>query len=180
MTTINYPRHFALLALGAILVFASRQRPVDISVFLVSNGFLHASALVLALKGPATWLRRAIFAAIAAGLSASVLYTAIVLPPAGYHFVGFSFASAIGAGAYWCLVRSFWLRELTTVSLLRAVVLCAAVTLAWETATDFSLSLMGDPLISTVHTLCWWLAFSFSLYLGGARRGLPSTDRHQQ
>jgi len=64
MTVINYPRHFAFLPFGALAVFVVLRLHNE-SIFLISNGFLHAAAVVCALRGAATWLRRALFAAIA-------------------------------------------------------------------------------------------------------------------
>lgn len=164
MTVINYPRHFAFLPLGAIVVFAV-LRLQDESIFLISNGFLHAAAVVCALRGAATWLRRSLFAAIAPTLSFADLYVVRLLPAATAQFIGFCLASMIGAAAYWFLVRAFWIHKLTFFSLLSAVGLCTAVTLVWALTFRHSLFFAITPLILTIHTLCWWLAFSFSLYL---------------
>lgn len=163
MTVINYPRHFAYLALGASVLFTALRLHFSLAG-LALNGTLHAAAMVLALRGSAAWLRSTVFVASAAALSYFVLYTAVFVPAAAYHYIGYCVASAFGAALYWYLVRGFWLPDLTIASLLRTVGLCAAVTLVWQTSTRSSLSLI-NPWNLTVHTLCWWLAFSFSLYL---------------
>jgi hypothetical protein len=164
MTVINYPRHYAYLVLGAIVVFAVVQLQ-DASIFMLSNGFLHAAAVIGALRGAATWLRRALFAAIAPILSIAAFYLMSLLPSAAAHYVGFCLVSVVGAASYWCLVRAFWIHNLTLMSLLCAVGLCAAVTLLWDLTFRHSLFFAIKPLILTIHTLCWWLAFSISLYL---------------
>jgi len=164
MTVINYPRHFAFLPFGALAVFVVLRLHNE-SIFLISNGFLHAAAVVCALRGAATWLRRALFAAIAPILSFAALRVVSLLPAAAAQFIGFCLASMIGAASYWFLVRAFWIRKLTFISLLSAVGLCSAVTLVWALTFRHSLFFAIQPLILTIHTLCWWLAFSFSLYL---------------
>ena len=166
MTVINYPRHFGYLALGAIVVFAvMRLREDDEFTYLLLNGFLHAAALVCALRCAATWLRRALFAAIAPALSFAALYVVTLVPSVASQFFGFCLVSVIGATSYWCLVRAFWIHKLTAFSLLRAVSLSTTVTLVWALTFHHSLFFAIKPLILTIHTLCWWLAFSFSLYL---------------
>ena len=164
MTVINYPRHFAYLGLGAIVVFAVLRLQAE-SIFLPLNGFLHAAAVVCALRGAASWLRRALFAATAPALSFTAFYAVTILPSAAAPSVGFCLASVIGAASYWCLVRVFWIHKLTIISFLSAVGLCAAVTLLWNLTFRHSLIFAIKPLIMTIHTLSWWLAFSFSLYL---------------
>jgi hypothetical protein len=169
MMVINYPRHFAYLALAAIVVFAV-SRLQDPSIFMLSNGFLHAAAVICALRDAATWLRRALFAAAAPILSIGAFYVTTLLPSAAAQYVGFCLVSVVGAASYWCLVRAFWIHNLTFNSLLRAVSLCAAVTLLWDLTFRHSLFFAIKPLILTIHTLCWWLAFSFSLYLSERAR----------
>jgi len=166
MTIINYPRHFACLALGAMVVFAVlRLRQDDELILLLLNGFLHATAVVCALRGAAAWPRRALFAAIAPALSFAALYAVTLVPSLASQFYGFCLVSVIGAGSYWCLVRAFWIHTLSAFSLLRAACLCTTVTLVWALTFRHSLFFAIKPLILTIHTLCWWLAFSFSLYL---------------
>ncbi len=165
MTVINYPRHFAYLALGAIALFAVQLWLQDVSIILPLNGFLHAAAVVCAIRGAATWLRRALFAATAAILSFGSFYIVNLVPPAAAQFIGICLASMIGAASYWSVVRVFWIPRLSALSLLSAVSLCAAVSLAWDLTFRYSLFFAIKPLILTIHTLSWWLAFSFSLYL---------------
>ena len=105
------------------------------------------------------------FAAIAPILSFAALRVVSLLPSAAAQFIGFCLASMIGAASYWFLVRAFWIHKLTFISLLSAVGLCSAVTLVWALTFRHSLFFAIQPLILTIHTLCWWLAFSFSLYL---------------
>jgi hypothetical protein len=166
MTVVNYPRHFAYLALGAIAVFAvMRLREEDEITYLLLNGFLHAGAVVCALRGAAPWLRRALFVAIAPALSFAALYAVSLAPSLAAQFLRFCLVSVIGAASYWCLVRAFWIPKLTAFSLLSAVSLCTTVTLVWALTFRHSLFFAIKPLVLTIHTLCWWLAFSFSLFL---------------
>jgi hypothetical protein len=164
MTVINYPRHFACLVFGAIVVFAVLQLH-DVSIFVLSNGFLHAVAVICALRSAASWLRRALFAAIAPILSIAAFKVMTLLPSAAAQYVGYCLVSVVGAASYWGLVRVFWIHSLRFRSLLSALSLCAAVTLLWDLTFRHSLFFAVKPLILTIHTLCWWLAFSFSLYL---------------
>jgi len=53
--------------------------------------------------------------------------------------------------------------------------LCGAVTLLWDLTFRRSLFFAIEPLILTIHTLCWWLAFSFSLYL--SERASPAVTQ---
>ena len=176
MTVINYPRHFAYLALGATAIYAVlRLRGQDALVLVLLNGFLHAAAVVCALRVAAPWPRRALFAAIAPALSFAAYCSMAILPSAAAQFVGFSLASMIGAASYWFLVRAFWIHNLTLISLLIAVSLCAAVTLLWHLTFRRSLFFAVEPLMLAIHTLCWWLAFSFSLYLS-ERTSAPVTQ----
>jgi hypothetical protein len=171
MAAINYPRHFVYLALAAIIEFIvlwsidrwTPRFPDVLASLFTLNGLLHATALVLALTVPATWSRRVVFVAIAAMLSSAAPFTRVLLPSAVNQLLGLAFPSAVGAAAYWYLVRLLWIRQLTAVSLLRTVVLCTAVTVTWEKVNHGLW--YPDPLPLMVHTLCWWLAFSFSLYL---------------
>jgi hypothetical protein len=177
-SVINYPRHFSYLALVAVIEFVAlwsieRWHPPFLDSFtahLVLNGLFHSTALVLALTVRASRSRRVAFVAFTAVLGLVVYVLGINLEDLSNLSLGPAFPSAIGAAAYWYLVRLFWIRGLTALSLLRTVVLCAAVSVTWDKANN--LVWFPDLLHLMEHTLCWWLAFSFSLYVserGGAR-----------
>jgi hypothetical protein len=166
MTVINYPRHFAYLALGAILIFAAMQlRESDGFILLLLNGFLHAACVVSALRFAAPWPRRALFAALAPALSVGALHIVSIVPLAAAQIYRFCLVSVIGAASYWCLIRIFWIHKLGAFSLFSAVGLCTAVTLVWALTFRHSLFFAIEPWVLMTHTLCWWLAFSLSLYL---------------
>jgi hypothetical protein len=164
MTVINYPRHFAGLALGAITVFVVMRLRENELVLLLMSSFVHAGAVVCALKGGASWVRRALFVASAPILSFAILKAMAAVPSIAPQ-LAICLVSAVGACAYWCLVRMFWIRTLNLVSLFRTVCLCTAVTVAWVLAFRRSLFIAIEPWVLTAHTLGWWLGFSFSLYL---------------
>jgi hypothetical protein len=178
MIVINYPRHFSYLALALVIEFTALwsidhwlHRPVfldSLDTHFVLNGLLHGTALILALTVRASRSRRVVFVAIATVLSFAVGFAAVNI-----KFIGLAIPSAIGAAAYWYLVRLLWIHELTVTSLLRTVVLCAAVTVAWDTLILF---MYPSLLQLMLHTLCWWLAFSFSLYVS-ERRGSSWASR---
>jgi hypothetical protein len=176
ISVINYPRHFAYLAAAAVVEFAAlwsmeRWPPPfldGVDTHFALNGLLHSSAVVLALTARARWSRGVVFVAITAVLSVAAYYAGtlletFVLPSAASQFIGaLAFPSAVGAAAYWWLIRLFWIPRLTALSLLRTVVLCAAVTVAWE---KLKPGWLPDSVDLMEHTLCWWLAFSLSLYV---------------
>jgi hypothetical protein len=164
MTVINYPRHFAGLALGAIAVFVVMRLHENELVLLLLSSFLHAVAVLCALKSEASWARRALFAASAPLLSFAALKAMAAVPSMAPQ-LAICLVSAVGACTYWCLVRVFWIRTLTLVSLFRAACLCTAVTAAWALAFRRSLFFAIEPWVLTAHTFGWWLGFSFSLYL---------------
>jgi hypothetical protein len=168
---VKYPRHFSYLALAAVIELTSMwamdrwnaSYVEGLNTGFALNGLLHSIALASALTVRASWRRRVVFVAIAGVLSLSAPYAGLVLPSAVYQLVGLAFGSVFGAVAYWYLVRLFWIHELTVLSLVRAVILCAGVTVTWNKLAHAIW--FPNPLQLIVHTLCWWLAFSFSLYL---------------
>jgi hypothetical protein len=96
------------------------------------------------------------------------------------------FASAFGASGYWILVRSFWLRSLRFVDLIKTVALCVPATvLSWVGAGMVTSQGAAQPtsvawdIGGLMPTAAWWVAFSFSLYWsevrGNANDSIAST-----
>jgi hypothetical protein len=188
MTIIRYPRHFACLAVAALALINVVPLSVPswldrFTFFSALDGLLHAGAVVLALNVAASWIKRLTFAAITAVLSGGVPYFGLAFErPLGLDgtaafLAAFAIGSAGGAAAYWLLVRVFWIRSLTAASLMRTIAFCVGATLV-----SFAMavlvsgfgrtpSVVGDVL----PTVCWWLAFSYSLYLS-ERAGMTANN----
>jgi hypothetical protein len=181
MAAINYPRHFSYLALAGVIEFVAlwsieRWQPPFLDSFtahFVLNGLFHGTALVLALNVRANRWRRVVFVAITAVLSYVAPVLGINLEDLVNLSLGPALPSAIGAAAYWYLVRLFWIRGLTALSLLRTVVLCAAVSVIWDKTHHFTW--FPDLRHLMEHTVWWWLAFSFSLYVSERRGSIGAT-----
>jgi hypothetical protein len=181
MSGIKYRVHFTfLLFAAALLYFAFNNSRLSAAVagwrpdaYFGSVGLLHATALVLALRVNTPFIRRMVFVLMATVLSiaAPVVGPAIVAVIGLQNEVGFfsalAAASAVGACAYWMLVRTFWLGNLVVVSLIRTVCFCVVATLASFLVAGIVTG-QGSrqvPITDDLPTIFWWVAFSFSLFL---------------
>jgi hypothetical protein len=161
---------------------------IDRATFLFALiGFLHAAALVLALSKPHAFVRRTLFIAITAALSA-------VVPLVGAYIVShlhidgglgfftlYAVSSAFGAAAYWVLIRLFWFRGLTSRSLLQTAGVCVAATFA-SLLTFGLVTQQGrneSEFAQALPTIFWWLGFSLSLWIF-ARSALTANNRVEQ
>ncbi len=144
-------------------------------------GALHAASVVVSLRGPKTVSRVLGFISLAIALSALTpwlgLFGSVVWLPLGdilrENNLGAAEAilvtgSAIGASAYWLLVRQFWIRDLERSSWFWTVGLCTA-------ATSMVVGIHGvrkieSEITSPMLTVAWWFAFSTSLYLSERRQ----------
>lgn len=174
MKTIQYGRHFLLLAMAAILLWLPIQADIHIAptadvqfvLFYGLMGAFHAGALVLSLqdRSKAMLGKAIVFVALAAAVSVATpflgLAVASLLKFVPYRGLGDSarlvlvlvLASAGGASLYWLLVRSFWMKSLRWMDLIITVGLCALVA----------------PLFF-IPGAAWWAAFSLSLYWSEVR-----------
>ncbi len=176
MGALNYPRHFvylgiALVALMVVQPLSFTTWPDRFTFFFALFGALHATALVMALRAGPLW-RQITFVPITAALSGSVPYVGLALPRAlgldgGFVLIAaMVLGSAVGASAYWLLVRAFWFPNVDVPDGAKAVSLCVAATLLGiMLATALSgfgarHSLVGD----VIPTVLWWNAFSYSLW----------------
>jgi hypothetical protein len=188
MTAIRYDNHFTTLAVAAVVFWFARDLrfPYWIANFNFFHyalmGALHATSIVVSLRDRRTRRHALGFITLATVLSAwtpfMALLGSIVLVPfadilreydlgaVGILVVG----SAIGATAYWLLVKWFWLMSLRRVDLLRTVAVCVTATLLLGLALhmfggyDRGVEKINSEVISPVLTVGWWLAFSISLY----------------
>jgi hypothetical protein len=176
--TLNFPRHFAYLAIAAAVLIVAQSVPAPqwadgFTFYFSLVGFLHATALVSALCVSGAVAKRVLFIAITTALSANVPlvggYAASSLQrDAGVGFLSlYAFSSAFGAAAYWMLIRLFWLRGLTKRSLVQAIALCVGATFASLLA--FGLvthqGKYESPLAQALPSIFWWFGFSASLWL---------------
>jgi hypothetical protein len=161
---------------------------VDRDTFLFGEvGLLHATALALALSKPLVVARRIFFVAITAALSAGVPITgAYVVSHLHIYggpgfFASYAVSSALGAAAYWVLIRLFWFRALPTRSLFQTVAMCVGATFA-------SLLMFGLVTQQGRHefgaawdlpTIFWWFGFSLSLWIFG-RNTLTANNRFER
>jgi hypothetical protein len=192
MFKVNFPRHFAYLFIAAVLLVLTHGAPsphwVDRDTFLFGEvGLLHATALALALSKPLVVARRIFFVAITAALSAGVPITGAYVV-SHLHFYGglgffalYAVSSALGAAAYWVLIRLFWFRALPTRSLFQTVGMCVGATFA-------SLLMFGLVTQQGRHefeaawdlpTIFWWFGFSLSLWIFG-RNTLTANNRFER
>lgn len=172
MGTLNYPRHFLLLGCGSVvLLFLTRlsiSLVYDRLFFLFGlSGALHAIAVVLALRAKSSRLSyfgfvvATVALSIAAPLAGLKLIELLGLNGITTIFVALALTSAIGAVSYWLLVRGFWARFLSPLSLLLTVGSCTLATLS----ASFTLSVLPFPR-DALLPMIWWFAFSASLFAG--------------
>ena len=189
MGPIDFRRHFLWLGGAALawLVIIRLRSPwaVDRALFLFgASGALHATAIVLALRARPSWIARLAFIALAAAVSIGAYLVGLAAPGVlGFHgvetiFAAFGVVSAVGAAAYWLLVRVSWLPDLPAWSVLSTVgacvlstavamlVLATAVYLSQHTVVpalwwfaSAAVKLSQDTLVPVL----WWFAFSASL-----------------
>lgn len=174
MKFINYRHHFAYLAIATVVLALAlrvgRPTAMDPSIFIALDGLLYSAALVLALSEPASFLKRLTFILLSATLSGAMPFFGIILAQIvgfGGLFMAIALASAAGATAYWLLVRAFWVRGLSGLSLVSSAAICVSASLlsflAASAVTGFGKS--QSWVADTMPTVGWWLAFSLSLYL---------------
>jgi hypothetical protein len=177
---INFARHFLYLALATLVLAAaavlteaanglvSAPPLTSVVVFFSIIGSLHATTLVFASIEPLSLVRKLSFIAYTGVASIGALFFGFArgkLPHAEY-FIVFA-ASAFGGIAYWCLIRAFIIRNLRMRTLSIAVAFCEGGTLAgaflgvlFANRSNYVALLAG-----LLPTVCWWYAFSLSLWL---------------
>jgi hypothetical protein len=166
--TFLYKRHVgALLVAVLLLFFFSRWDLFDepyLPTFALS-GALHAAALCVALRTPESAVRKCLFIAITAFLSVLTLYLGIlclqifaVLPAAERLYLVLGTCSMAGAITYGFLVRSYWMRKLSSRSILAIAVSCAAAA-----CLAFLARSHVEFLDAWVLAAAWWFAFSGGL-----------------
>jgi hypothetical protein len=132
---------------------------------LALSGALHAGALCVALRAPASLARKCLFVAAAALMSVLTLYIGIVslqlffmLPATERLYFVLGICAVTGAITYGSLVRFFWMKKLRPRSILTIAVACVPATcLAFLARTHF------EFLGAWVLAPAWWCAFSGSL-----------------
>lgn len=170
MGNFNYPLHFTVLGVAAVLLFLLGHWDLlgdSLVASFALNGLLHASALVIALRSPQSNLRRIAFIVIAAALSIFTMYVGIIglvlfaaLPGTERLYFDLSLCALTGAITYGSLIRMFWVRSLRPRQILAIAFGCAAASvLAFLLKIHFPV--LGGWWLATV----WWFAFSGALRL---------------
>lgn len=168
MQTFLYRRHVAALAVAVLLLFLFSRWDLFDEPFLATfalSGALHACALCVALRAPESAMRKSLFIAIAALSSVLTLYIGIlslqlfaVLPATERLYLVLSICSLSGAITYGSLVRFFWMKKLSSRSVLSIAMACVPATcLAYLARTHV------DFLPAWVLAAAWWCAFSGGL-----------------
>lgn len=150
-----------------LLLFLFRRWELFDEPFLPTfalSGALHAAALSVALRAPASALRKVSFIAITALLSVLTLYIGIVslqllgiLPAAERLYLVLGLCCVVGAITYGSLIRIFWMKALSSRSILGIAVGCVPATcLAFLLKLRFEWD-------SWVLAAAWWCAFSAGL-----------------
>jgi hypothetical protein len=166
--TFLYKRHVGALLVAVLLLFFFSRWDLFEEPYLPTfalSGALHAGALCVALRAPESAVRKCLFIAIAASLSVLTLYIGIlslqlfaVLPAAERLYLALGTCSMTGAITYGLLVRFFWMKKLSSRSILAIAVGCAAAAcLAFLAKSHF------EFLDSWVMAAAWWGAFSGGL-----------------
>lgn len=184
MTPIDSRRHFIFLVCAVLLLPELVEPGVraidDLSIRLYAYfgliGLLNALTWLLALRGPASAIRQAAFAAVATVLSAGAPHLGTSISAALFAsddsgdllLPALAVASALGAATYWLAVRWFWLPRLAWSSLGLSVVACVAAT---SSAVVVNMLITGfesfpEALRLDYPTILWWLAFSLSTLWG--------------
>jgi hypothetical protein len=176
----QYRRHAGALAVAVLVLFLFRRWDLFDEPFLPTfalSGALHAVALCVALRAPASLLRKALFIAITALLSVLTLYIGIiclqlfaVLPAAERLYLVLGICAVAGAITYGSLVRFFWMKTLSSRSILAIAIACVPATcLAYLARTQFEID-------SWVLAAAWWCAFSGGLAYAD-RLAKPAAER---
>ncbi|HEX3912333.1 MAG TPA: hypothetical protein VHW71_02395 [Steroidobacteraceae bacterium] len=176
MGNFNYPRHFTVLGVAAVLLFLIGHWDLlgdSLVASFAINGLLHASSLVFALRSPQSRLRRIAFIAIAGGLSIFTLYVGIIglvlfamLPGTERLYLDLGLCALSGAITYGSLVRIFWVRSLGSRQVLAMAIGCMiASSLAFLSRSY--LSFLGGWWLAAV----WWFAFSGALWFCDTHSG---------
>jgi hypothetical protein len=166
--TFLYKRHAAALLVAVLLLFFFNRWDLFDEPYLPTfalSGALHAGALCVALRAPESAVRKCLFIAIAAFLSVLTLYMGIlslqlfaVLPASERLYLVLGTCSMTGAITYGILVRSFWMRKLSSRSILAIAVGCVAgAFVAFLARSHF------EFLDAWVMAAAWWCAFSGGL-----------------
>jgi hypothetical protein len=163
-----YRRHFAALAVAVLLLFLFGRWDLFDEPFLPTfalSGALHACALCVALRAPESAMRKCLFIAITALLSALTLYIGIlslqlfgVLPATERLYLVLGICSLSGAITYGSLVRFFWMKKLSSRSILSIAMFCVAAS-----CLAFLVRSHVDYLGAWVLAAAWWCAFSGGL-----------------
>jgi hypothetical protein len=182
--TFLYQRHFILLAVAVVaLAILSSFNFFSEALFpnFALNGALHAATLVLSLRTGATLVRKCLFVAIATLLSILTLYIGIVglvllayLPGDTRLFAVLALCALAGGMTYGTLVRLFWVRHLSSRSVLFIAFICLFVTLPTYLLKHY-LQIAGVWYLAAA----WWFAFSAGLWYFDAKntRGAAAPTR---
>ena len=169
MGHLHYPRHFALLAAAAIVLFLPGRWEFFGEAFLpifAISGALHALALVFTLRATQAALRKCAFVLAAAALSVFTMYIGIlslelfaILPAGARLYMVLGLCAACGAISYGSLIRFYWIRKFSTRFILAIALLSTLGTLLAFFARGLSPRLAGWWLAAA-----WWFAFSGGLW----------------
>lgn len=189
VTVIDYRLHFRVLGVSAALLCALVASLAQSSLgsftgFFGVIGAIHSTALVLALRRPASWGRRLLFIGIAITLSIAAPLVGfssarVMRVPQFWSFHAAIFlASAFGAAAYWIVVRWMWLPRLahesafTTSGLCAVGSVCAFQICAILTGYGSRSSLLADM----IPTVVWWSVFSATIFFAERSASVGRTD----
>jgi hypothetical protein len=201
MKAIRYGIHFTTLVAAAIIFWLARDFPLPLWIsnfdffHLALMGALHATSIVVSLRGRTTALRALGFITLAAAMSAFTPFMGLI----GGAVVWAPFAdilrekdlsfdvilvtgSAIGASGYWLLVQLFWFKARRRASWFWAVALCATSTLLvglilhMFDGYDRGVKKIDADVVSLMFTVGWWLAFSTSLYWSEMSKDTAKSD----
>lgn len=179
MGPLDFRRHVLWLGAAAVAWLLLIRLPAPVAVdraffLLGASGALHATAVVLAVRARPSWIARLAFVPLAALVSIGALLVVLAAPGwLGLHgwgaiFAAFVALSAVGAAAYWLLVRIFWIPGLPAWSVLPTVGACLLSTVVATLVDTVGMPFPRDTLVPVL----WWFAFSASLAWPAPRGGL--------
>lgn len=165
---LRYPRHFLLLACFSVLIAVlNRLHPAgDLSISFALYGALHASALVLAVRGHPTVWGKCLFIAFAASLCvltfrfAAVARELLGAVPGGVAFYALlGLSSIIGAASYAILIRlsGWYALTITEIGAIAAGCMLAAFASLFTTSHFHALGAWSFAVL-------WWFTFSGGLW----------------